>query len=101
MWIQTDGASNFDMADGVYACDTTGDGRALTRLFFACPSGAKASGACFTPDGTTMLLLVQHPGEDSEALETITTRWPTIDPTKAPMPAVVVVQKEDGGEIGA
>ena len=101
MWIQTDGANDFDMADGVYACDTTGDGRALTRLFFACPSGAEATGACFTPDGRSMFLSVQHPGEDSETLETITTRWPTMDPTKPPMPAVVVFQKEDGGEIGA
>jgi secreted PhoX family phosphatase len=101
MWIQTDGANDFDMADGVYACDTTGDGRALTRLFFACPRGAEATGACFTPDGKTMFLSVQHPGEDSATLETITTRWPTMDPTKPPMPAVVVFQKEDGGEIGA
>ena len=67
-WICTDGANDFDLADGVYACDTEGEGRALTRLFFACPSGAEATGACFTPDGRAMFVSVQHPGENSETL---------------------------------
>ena len=100
-WICTDGANDFDFADGVYACDTEGEGRALTRLFFACPSGAEATGACFTPDGRALFVSVQHPGENSETLAEPTTRWPTMDPAMPPMPAVVVVTRQGGGEIGA
>ena len=100
-WICTDGANDFDLADGVYACDTEGEGRALTRLFFACPSGAEATGACFTPDGHALFVSVQHPGENSETLASLTTHWPTMDPKLPPMPAVVVFGKQGGGEIGA
>lgn len=100
-WICTDGANDFDLADGVDACDTEGEGRALTRLFFACPSGAEATGACFTPDGHALFVSVQHPGEDSETLAALTTHWPTMDPSKPPMPAVVVIGRAGGGEIGA
>ncbi len=100
-WICTDGANDFDLADGVYACDTEGEGRALTRLFFACPSGAEATGACFTPDGHALFVSVQHPGENSETLASLTTHWPTMDPRLPPMPAVVVFGPQGGGEIGA
>ena len=75
--------------------------RALTRLFFACPTGAEATGPCFTPDGRALFLSVQHPGENSENLANLTTHWPTMSPNLPPMPAVVVFGKEGGGEIGA
>jgi secreted PhoX family phosphatase len=100
-WICTDGANDFGLADGVYACDTEGQGRALTRLFFACPSGAEATGACFTPDGQALFVSVQHPGENSQSLDKLTTHWPSMDPSLPPMPAVVVIGKAGGGEIGA
>ena len=65
------------------------------------PPGAEATGACFTPDGRALFVSVQHPGENSETLAELTTRWPTMDPAMPPMPAVVVVTRQGGGEIGA
>jgi hypothetical protein len=44
---------------------------------------------------------VQHPDENSETLASLTTHWPTMDPNLPPMPAVVVLTKQGGGEIGA
>src|SRR5262249_46517255 len=72
MWIASDGANDFDIADGLYGTDTDGEGRALTRLFFACPTGAEMCGPCFTPDGKTLFVSVQHPGEDSESIDRLT-----------------------------
>jgi secreted PhoX family phosphatase len=48
-----------------------------------------------------MFVSVQHPGENSETLVSLTTHWPTMDPNLPPMPAVVVLTKQGGGEIGA
>ncbi len=101
LWIATDGANDFDIADGLYATETDGDGRALTRMFFACPTGAEVCGPCFTPDGKTLFVAVQHPAEDSETLESPTTRWPDFDDKLPPRPAVVAITHQGGLEIGS
>jgi secreted PhoX family phosphatase len=100
IWIASDGATDFDIADGLYAADTIGDGRALPRFFFACPKGAELCGPAFTPDGRTLFVAVQHPAEDSGDLANLTTRWPDFGPDSLPRPSVVAITKQDGGEIG-
>ncbi|MGH6961471.1 MAG: alkaline phosphatase PhoX, partial [Dongiaceae bacterium] len=101
IWIATDGANDFDLADGIYGADTQGDARALPKLLFACPHGAEATGPCFTPDGQTLFVSVQHPGEDSETFDKLTNRWPDLTAASVPRPSVVVITREGGGEIGA
>ncbi len=101
LWIGTDGANDFGMADGIYGTDTDGEGRAVPRLFFACPTGAEACGPAFTPDGQTMFVSVQHPAEDSETLEMVTTRWPDFVANVPPRPSIVAIVKKGGGEIGS
>lgn len=99
IWIASDGANDFDIADGLYGADTMGDGRALPRFFFACPTGAELCGPAFTPDGKTLFVAVQHPAEDSENTDKLTTRWPDFGDS-LPRPSVVAITKQDGGEIG-
>jgi len=103
MWIATDGAPTAaKIADGLYGTDTSGPGRALTRLFFSCPSGAELCGPCFTPDDTTLFLAVQHPGEDTgSTFEKPSTRWPDFAPGIPPRPSIIVVTKRGGGTIGS
>jgi hypothetical protein len=101
LWIATDGANDFDIADALYATETDGDGRALTRLFFACPTEAEVCGPCFTPDGKTLFVAVQHPAEGSETLAKATTRWPDFADNMPPRPAVVAITHKDGLEIGS
>jgi secreted PhoX family phosphatase len=101
LWIATDGANDFDMADGLYATDTDGEGRAVPRLFFTCPTAAELCGPAFTPDGKTLFVSVQHPAEDSETLEKPTTRWPDFADNLPPRPAVVAITHKDGLEIGS
>ena len=103
IWIVTDGqddAANF--ADSVYAADTAGPGRGITKLFFNGPRGSEVCGPCFTPDCTTLFVAIQHPGEEKgSTLDNPSTRWPDFKPDRPPRPAVVAITKRNGGIIGS
>ena len=101
MFVATDGANDFGIADGIYGVDTEGPARGLPKLLFAAPIGAECAGPCFTPDGTTLFVSVQHPAEDSESLETVSTLWPDFKEGGLPRPAVVAIQRADGGEVAS
>ncbi len=100
LWIATDGATNTSgFGDAIYACDTTGEGRALTKQFFRGPVGAEICGPCFTPDNKTMFAAVQHPGEGS-SFSKPSTRWPDFDENIPPRPSVIAITRHDGKRIG-
>jgi secreted PhoX family phosphatase len=40
------------------------------------PTDAEFTGICFSPDGKTLFLSVQHPGENSPTLQELTSHWP-------------------------
>ena len=101
MFVATDGANDFDIPDGIYGVDTEGPARGLPKLLFTCPMGAEATGPCFTPDGSTLFVSVQHPAEDSKTLEVATTRWPDFTGTNLPRPAVVAIARIDGMEVAS
>lgn len=108
LWIATDGAPSASkrlgerrFADGLWACDTDGEGRALTRHFLRGPVGSETCGPCFTPDGKTLFVAIQHPGEKSASFDEVDTRWPDKNPEKPPRPAVVAIRKHNGGLIGS
>ncbi|MEE9393568.1 MAG: PhoX family phosphatase [Planctomycetota bacterium] len=99
LWIATDGAKH--SADGVYACDTQGPGRALTKLFMRSPRGAEVCGPCFTPDDTTFFCAIQHPGVGKEFhFAQPSTRWPDFEDGMPTRPSVVAITRKDGGIVG-
>jgi secreted PhoX family phosphatase len=64
IWITTDGQPTHGFSDSVYAADTAGPGRGLTRCFFDAPIGAEVSGPAVTPDYRTLFVSIMHPGAD-------------------------------------
>ena len=111
LWISTDQGEPWPTrrADGLYALETEGALRRTPKLFFRAPVGAEVCGPCFTPDGETLFVAVQHPGTDgtdrykgferASTFEDPATRWPDFDPAMPPRPSVLVITKHGSGKI--
>ena len=115
LWITTDQGENWKKAsgtaDGVWAVETEGNLRGLSKMFYRVPVGAEMCGPCFTTDDKTLFVAVQHPATDGvdqwegfkgklSSFEDPATRWPDFKPNMPPRPSVVAITKKDGGVIG-
>lgn len=102
LWVATDGNDDTGSADGLWAMETTGERRGTARAFFRAPVGAEVCGPRFAPDGRTLFVAVQHPGDgDKASFENPTTRWPDFADNMPPRPSVVAIRREDGGPVGS
>jgi secreted PhoX family phosphatase len=63
------------------------------------PTGAEICGCQFSPDGATLFLSIQHPGEGGTVARPIS-HWPD-GPGTQPRSSVIAVRKEGGGRIGS
>ena len=76
------------------------------RRFLTGPRGCEITGACLTPDGKTMFVNMQHPGEvgaigtDSNDPRKLS-NWPDFRPDGRPRSATVVVRRVDGAIVGS
>lgn len=102
LWVSTDGNEKTSAADGLWAMETTGVRRGTSRAFFRTPIGAELCGPRFTPDGKTLFLAVQHPGDTDDAtFEAPATRWPDFEANTPPRPSVMVIRNLAGKPVGA
>jgi secreted PhoX family phosphatase len=111
LWIQTDMSTSAmgkgDLAKLGHNCLLASDPRSgEVRRFLTGPAGCEITGATATPDGRTMFINIQHPGESpSERSEPEQPRrisnWPDNNPAGRPRSATVVIRKNDGGVVGA
>jgi hypothetical protein len=102
IWISTDGQDDWaGFNDSLYAAQVSGPNRGATRGFFNGPSGCEICGPCFTPDGKTLFLSIQHPGDDKgSSFDKPSTRWPDFRGDMPPRSSVLAITRADGGEIG-
>jgi secreted PhoX family phosphatase len=116
LWVQTDqvgdGSGDFiNIGGNMMVCADPNTGEA--RRFLTAPNRCEVTGVTMTPDGRTMFVGVQHPGEDAlAATPEQYSSWPhnqwTVEadgltplPAGRPRSAVVVITKDDGGVIGS
>ena len=60
--------------------------------FASGPVESEMTGPAFTPDGKTMFLAIQHPGEETESKDEPTSTWPH-DGDNVPKPSVVAITR--------
>jgi uncharacterized protein len=130
LWIQTDDGSFTDqtnnqmllalpgrVGDGGARTITNTDAGGATRdqatfvgrapglnlkRFLVGPRGCEITGIDSTPDGRTIFVNIQHPGEGGSAASP-TSNWPssqTGPSTARPRSATIVITKTDGGVVG-
>jgi secreted PhoX family phosphatase len=98
LWVVTDGTQPKGTNDGCFACPTSGPQRGRLQQFMSAPVGAEVCGCRFSPDGETLFLSIQHPGEGGSVLSPVS-RWPD-GPGSQPRSSVIAVRKEGGGLVG-
>ena len=116
LWVQTDqigdGSGDFvNIGGNMMVCADPNTG--MTRRFLTAPNKCEVTGVTMTPDGKTMFVGIQHPGEDAPYTNpTQFSNWPqnqfsvesdgvTPLPAGRPRSSVVVITKDDGGVIGS
>ena len=111
LWVQTDqqgdGVGDWaNIGGNVMMCVDTATGE--TRRFMTSPKNCEVTGVVATPDGKTLFVGIQHPGEDWKLSFTSQSTWPdsgingatTASFISKPRSATVVITKDDGGVIG-
>lgn len=108
LWITTDGPPDAGFNDALYVSETEGPSRALPKLFYLPPVGSEVCSPAFTPDGRTLFISIQHPGElrlgdgeDATSIADAGTNWPDYVPGGPPRPSLVVLSREDGAVVGS
>jgi secreted PhoX family phosphatase len=116
LWVQTDQVGNgtgdwVNIGANCMVCADPNTGEA--RRFLTGPNKCEVTGVTMTPDGKTLFVGIQHPGEDSTAANpTQFSNWPQsqfsahadgVTPLVSgrPRSSVVVITKDDGGIIGS
>ncbi len=94
----TDGTTTATQDTWVGATATT----ATLRRFLVGPLECEITGIDMTPDGRTLFVGIQHPGENGDASD-ITSHWPASQSDSSassrPRSAIVAITKDDGGVI--
>ena len=131
-WIQTDDGAYVDVTNCMLLASvpgTLGDGETKTlnygtvnvttrvgkkptastlKRFYVGPFDCEVTGLCETPDGKTIFINIQHPGDGTTAADLAdptkyTSQWPSnvgYGAGKRPRSATVVITKNNGQRVG-
>ncbi len=98
LWVTSDmtseeiGGENYGARgnNGLFFFRTSGPQAGVAVQLASGPVDGELTGPCFTPDGTTLFLSVQHPGEVSKSRDELTSHWPR-GGTSVPLSSVVAI----------
>ncbi|WP_404323459.1 DUF839 domain-containing protein [Cytobacillus firmus] len=77
--------------NGMFVIPTIGKNTGDAFQFASAPVEAELTGPSFTPNETTLFLSIQHPGEETEDLNNLTSKWPHRKGDTMPRPGVVAI----------
>lgn len=94
LWIVSDTDDRSRPNNGCFVVPTAGPERGRLQQLASGPLGCEVCGCEFTPDGRTLFLSIQHPGEGG-TLENPRSHWPDGNglPARA---ALIAIEREDG-----
>ncbi|MNL25386.1 hypothetical protein D3C87_1468660 [compost metagenome] len=84
LWITTD-IADYDLGTGDYKAfgnnglfyiPLSGSDAGKAFRFAVAPKEAELTGPCFSEDGKTLFLSVQHPGANTTDIKNVTSHWP-------------------------
>jgi secreted PhoX family phosphatase len=97
LWIVTDTDDHGRPNNGCFVMPTSGPTRGLLQQLASGPVGCEVCGCEFTPDGRTLFLSIQHPGEGG-TLDEPRSHWP--DGNGMPARATLLaIEREDGSTV--
>jgi len=97
LWVVTDADEELIGNNGCFVVPTSGPDRGLLKQVMSAPIGSEVCGCEFTPDGTTLFLSIQHPGEGG-TVEKPVSHWPDGQGLPA-RSAVIAVSRDDGSPL--
>lgn len=98
LWMVTDisssrlgkGIYSFQANNGLFYFRTSGPQAGIAYQFASGPNECELTGPSWSPDGRTLFLSVQHPGEESPSAAEASSHWP-LGGNEIPRPAVVAI----------
>ena len=99
LWMTTDmptemmnsGKYAFHKNNGLFYIPMNGPNAGLCQLVAVAPKDAEFTGPTFSPDGKTLFLCVQHPGELTKSISACTSHWPD-GGSSIPRSAVITIE---------
>lgn len=97
LWMVTDSGTgegtiyDFLGNNSMFFMPTEGPDVGKAFRFAVGPVEAEMTGPVFSPDGRTLFLSIQHPGEDSESLDALTSNFAAAEGSNVPRPTLVAI----------
>ncbi len=97
LWMVTDSGTGEDTIykflgnNAMFFFPTEGPDVGKAFRFCTGPTDAEMTGPVWTPDGRTLFVAIQHPGEDSESLGALTSSFAAAEGDKVPRPTLVAI----------
>lgn len=98
LWMVTDSSTGEDSIydfhgnNAMFFFPTEGPNAGTAYRFAVGPVDAEMTGPVWSPDGRTLFLAIQHPGEDSESLDRLTSNFAAAPGTRIPRPTLVAIE---------